>query len=93
MKLTLAKSSVELYTCGSGDSGLIFEVIRCTYIPLVHDGDDATSINTDLLPGLLGHVEVWPWRVAPASVVIAEGVIWRAEVCGSDSHRHTGLAK
>ena len=52
-----------------------------------------TFINTDLLPGWLGHVKVRPWRVAPSAIVIGEGVVGRTEVCGSDGDRNTGLAK
>jgi hypothetical protein len=78
---------------GSGDSGLISERVRSASIPLVHDGDDATFVNTNLLPGWLGHVKVRPWRVAPAAIVIGEGVVGRTEVCGSDGDCNAGLAK
>ena len=78
---------------GSSDSGLISEQVRSAYIPLVHDRDDATFINTDLLPGWLGHIKVRPWRVAPAAIIIGEGVVGRTEVCGSDGDRNAGLAK
>ena len=60
---------------------------------MVHDGDDATFINTDLLPGRLGHVEMRPRWVAPAAVVIGEDVVGRAKVRGRDGDRHTRLAK
>ena len=59
---------------------------------MVHDGDDATFINTNLLPGRLGHVEVRPWRVAPAAVVIGEGIVGRAEVRGRHRHRDAWFA-
>ena len=79
--------------CGSGDIGLIYELIRGAYIPLVHYGDDATFINTDFLPGRLGHVEVRPWHVAPAAIIIGEGVIRWAKVSGRHGHCHARLTK
>lgn len=60
--------------------------------PLVDDGDDAALIDADLLPSGLSHVEMLAGRVAPAAVVAGKGIVWRAEVCGSNCHRNTLLA-
>ncbi|KAB8086783.1 hypothetical protein EE612_010312, partial [Oryza sativa] len=63
-----------------------------TWNPLVDDGDDAGTVNTDLLPGRLRHIEVRPWRVAPAAVVAGEVPVGRAEVGGGDGDRDAGPA-
>ena len=60
---------------------------------MVDDGDDAASIDADLLPSGLSHVEMLAGRVAPPPVVAGEGVVRGAEVGGGDGHRVALLAK
>ena len=58
---------------------------------MVHDGDDATAVDADLLPGRLRHVEVWALLIAPPA--IGQRQVGRAEVGGRDGHRDAGLAE
>lgn len=54
------------------------------YEPLVQDGYDSSSVDADLFPSGLSHVEMLEGRVAPPTIVIRESVVWRAEVGGGD---------
>lgn len=51
---------------------------------MVNDWDDAATVDADLLPRGLRHVKMLTGRVAPASVVIRESVVRRAEIGGGD---------
>jgi hypothetical protein len=57
------------------------------YIPLVHDGDDATLIDADLLSGRLRHVEVLARKVAPSAVVIQERFVGALDLGGPSTCR------
>ena len=70
----------------------MFFFLSLNYIPLVHDRDDASTVDANLLPSRLRHVEVRPRRVAPAAVVAGEVPVGRAEVGGGDGDRDAGLA-
>ena len=47
-------------------------------------GHDPGTVLSDLEEGGLGQVKMLEGRVASPSVVVSEGVVWRAEVGGSD---------
>lgn len=49
------------------------------------DGNNASSVDANLLPSRLSHIEVLKRRVAPSSIVVWESEIRRAEISGSDS--------
>lgn len=55
-------------------------------IPLVDDRDDSASVNADLLPSRLGHVEVLERRVAPSAIVVRQSEVGWAEI--GRRHRH-----
>lgn len=61
-------------------------VIRC-YIPLEQNRDNSTSVDANLFPGRLSHIKVLERRVAPASIVVRESKVRRAEICGSNGNR------
>ena len=56
-------------------------------LPLVEDGDDSASVNADLFPSGLSHVEVLKGRVAPSAVVVGESEVWWAKIGGCYGHR------
>lgn len=56
-------------------------------VPLEHNRDDPTSVDANLFPSRLSHVEVLEGRVAPASIVVWKGKIWWAEIGCSNGHR------
>ncbi|WVZ77097.1 hypothetical protein U9M48_024998, partial [Paspalum notatum var. saurae] len=68
-------------------------LILSSLLPFVHDGDDASTVDTDLLPSRLCHVEVRPWRVAPAALVAGQLIVGWAEVGGGDHDRDAWFAK
>lgn len=52
--------------------------------PLEQDGYDSSSVDADLFPSGLSHVEMLEGRVAPPTVVVRESGVRRAEIGGSD---------
>ncbi|CAL9044048.1 unnamed protein product [Musa banksii] len=54
------------------------------FTPAEGDGDDAGTVLRYLEKGRLGEVEMLQRRVAPAAVVVGEGVVGRTEVGGGD---------
>lgn len=54
------------------------------YVPSEGNGHDSGSVLSDLEERRLGQVEVLEGRVAPAAVVVRQGVVGRAKVCGGD---------
>lgn len=59
---------------------------RSSDVPLEEDRHNPSSVDADLLPSGLGHVEVLQWRIAPSPIVAREGKVRRAEVGRSDGH-------
>ena len=53
-------------------------------LPSEGDWDNPSAVLGDLQEGGLGQVEVLEGRVAPATVVVGQGEVRRAEVCGGD---------
>lgn len=53
-------------------------------IPSEGDRDYSSSVLSNLEESRLGQVKVLERRVAPAAVVVRQGQVWRAEVCGCD---------
>lgn len=53
-------------------------------VPLVNDRDDTASVDTDLFPGRLGHVEMLKRRIAPTSIVARKSEVGRTEIGGGD---------
>lgn len=52
------------------------------YSPAKRDGDNAGAVLGDFEEHRHGKVEMGARRVAPAAVVVGQGVIRRAEICG-----------
>lgn len=67
-------------------------VVMILWVPLEQNGDDSTSVNTNLFPGRLSHIEMLKRRIAPAAVVAWKSKVRRAEVCGSDGNRSSFYA-
>ena len=59
---------------------------------LVEDWDDAGTVDADVLPGGLRHVEVVAGRIAPPAVVAGKIPVGRAEVGGGHGDGRAGLA-
>ena len=56
-------------------------------IPLEEDGDDSASVNANLLPSRLSHVEVLKRRITPTAIVVGQSIVRRAEIGRRHGHR------
>lgn len=54
---------------------------------MVENRDDSASVNADLLPSRLSHVEMFKRRVTPSAIVVWESVVWWAKIGGRHRHR------
>jgi hypothetical protein len=59
---------------------------------LVQDWHNPSSVDADVVPRWLRHVEVQAQRVAPSAVVAGQRVVGRAQVGGRHDDRVAGLA-
>lgn len=53
-------------------------------LPFEEDGDDSSAILGDFPEGRLSQIEVLERGIAPATIVISQCVVGRAEISGSD---------
>lgn len=53
-------------------------------LPSVGNRHNSCSVLSNVLEDRLREIKVLQWRVAPTSCVVGEGIVWRAEIGGSD---------